>query len=83
MIACRLQVMSPSKLKSTLKTLAFLAGALVLLIGIAWLWVVSIRERRWAEMEAGIRELRTGMDAPPLQRVPLDRPLLDPIFPST
>jgi hypothetical protein len=43
----------------------------------SWLWVVSVRERRWAQMVSDIRELRAGMDAPPLQRIPLNRPILD------
>src|SRR5579872_508395 len=40
------------------------------------LWVLSIRHRRWAEMEARVQELKSGLDAPPLRRVPLGRDTL-------
>jgi hypothetical protein len=38
-------------------------------------WIITLRDRRWIELEGRVNELIGGLEAPPLQRIPLGRPL--------
>jgi hypothetical protein len=56
--------------------LLFCAGFLLGIFGSSF-WVVSLRNRNWARLEARVRELQSEIvQAPPLPRLPLGRPAL-------
>ena len=65
--------MPMSRSRSTMKVLAIVLVALVAALGVVGLWIVSLTGRKWAAMENRVQELRAGLEAAPLERVPLGR----------
>jgi len=55
-----------------------LCAALLLLIAVLAIgeWILSVRDRKWAALEARVDALAREFDAPPLERLPLGRRLL-------